>query len=79
MYVKHLMEYLEGFVDGAKGNAINNAKVYVEREGEMQEIHRIEVLESTIIGQSSVLVLFKAQTTGRKDHKLKLPAGYTDG
>ena len=44
MFVKHLMEYLEGFVDGTKGNAINNARVYVEREGEMQEIHRIEVL-----------------------------------
>jgi|TARA_R110001592_G_scaffold358498_1_gene663539 hypothetical protein len=61
MYVKHLMEYLEKFVDEDKGNAINNARVYVERQGALHEISRIEVLENNVIGQPSILVAFKTK------------------
>ena len=61
MYVKHLQEYLDQFTDGKKGNAVSNAKAYMEMEdGTLAEIRRMEVLESTIIGDSSVMVVLKA-------------------
>ena len=67
MYVKHLQEYLDQFTDGKKGNAVSNARAYIELEdGTFAEIRRMEVLESTIIGDSSVMVVMKAD----KSHKL---------
>ena len=33
MYIKDLMKYLEHFIDGEKGNAINHAKIYMKSEG----------------------------------------------
>lgn len=67
MYVKHLQEYLDQFTDGKKGNAVSNARAYIELEdGTLAEIRRMEVLESTIIGDSSVMVVMKAD----KSHKL---------
>ena len=59
MFVKHLQEYLDQFTDGKKGNAISNARIYIDVNGHLEEIKRIEVQESNIIGQSSVRVVFK--------------------
>ena len=59
MFVKHLQEYLDQFTDGKKGNAVTNARIYMEVNGHLEEIKRIEVQESNIIGQSAVRVVFK--------------------
>ena len=53
MYVKHLMEYLEKFVDNKKGNAIQNATVYIQKNDSMHEIKTI----ITRIGEGSKIVL----------------------
>ena len=66
MYVKHLMEYLEKFVDSKKGNAIQNATVYIQKNDTMHEISRIEVLENNIIGQPSIFVLLRTLEDGKK-------------
>ena len=60
MFVKHLQEYLDQFTDGKKGNAVSNARVYMQMNGHLEEIKRIEVQDSNIIGQNSIRVVFKA-------------------
>ena len=57
MFVKHLQEYLDQFTDGKKGNAISNARIYMHVNGHLEEIRRIEVQESNIIGQQSIRVV----------------------
>ena len=59
MFVKHLQEYLDQFTNGKKGNAISNATIYMHVGGHLEEIRRIEVQESNIIGQQSVRVVLK--------------------
>ena len=59
MFVKHLQEYLDQFTDGKKGNAVSNAKIYMQVGGHLEEIKRIEVQESNIIGQSAIRVVLK--------------------
>ena len=59
MYVKHLQEYLDQFTDGKKGNAVSNATIYMQIGGHLEEIKKIEVQESNIIGQQSVRVVLK--------------------
>ena len=59
MFVKHLQEYLDQFTDGKKGNAISNARIYMHVNGHWEEIRRIEVQESNIIGQQSIRVVLK--------------------
>ena len=59
MFVKHLQEYLEQFTNGRKGNAISNARIYMQIGGHLEEIKRIEVQESNIIGQQSIRVVLK--------------------
>ena len=59
MFVKHLQEYLDQFTNGKKGNAISNATIYMHVGGHLEEIRRIEVQDSNIIGQSSIRVVFK--------------------
>ena len=59
MFVKHLQEYLEQFTDGKRGNAISNARIYMEVNGHLEEVRRIEVQESNIIGQSMIRVVLK--------------------
>ena len=61
MFVKNLMEYLQQFVNDKKGNAIQNARVFIQKGGEMHQISRIEVLENNIIGQPSIFVLLRTQ------------------
>ena len=59
MFVKHLQEYLDQFTNGKKGNAVSNATIYMHVGGHLEEIRRIEVQESNIIGQNSIRVVFK--------------------
>ena len=59
MFVKHLQEYLDQFTDGKKGNAVSNARIYMQMNGHLEEIKRIEVQESNIIGQSAIRVVLK--------------------
>ena len=59
MFVKHLKEYLDQFTDGKKGNAVSNATIYMEVNGHLEEVKRIEVQESNIIGQSAIRVVLK--------------------
>ena len=59
MFVKHLQEYLDQFTDGKKGNAISNATIYMQVNGHLEEVKRIEVQESNIIGQSAIRVVLK--------------------
>jgi hypothetical protein len=42
-----------------EGNAISNAKIYMEVNGHLEEVKRIEVQESNIIGQSAIRVVLK--------------------
>ena len=62
MFVKHLQEYLDQFTDGKKGNAISNATIYMQVDGHLEEVKRIEVQESNIIGQSAIRVVLKPTT-----------------
>jgi len=62
MFVKHLQEYLDQFTDGKKGNAVSNARIYMQVGGHLEEIKRIEVQESNIIGQSAIRVVFKPES-----------------
>ena len=66
MYVKHLIEYLAKFVYNKKGNAIQNATVYIQKNDTMHEIQKIEVLENNIIGQPSIFVLLRTIEDGKK-------------
>ena len=59
MFVKNLQEYLDHFTDGKKGNAVSNARIYMQIGGHLEEIRRIEVQESNIIGQSMIRVVLK--------------------
>jgi hypothetical protein len=59
MFVKHLQQYLDQFTDGKRGNAVSNARIYMQMNGHLEEIKRIEVQDSNIIGQSSIRVVLK--------------------
>ncbi len=61
MFVKHLQEYLEQFtnVKGRQITGIGNARIYMEVNGHLEEVKKIEVQESNIIGQNSIRVVLK--------------------
>ena len=59
MYIKDLMNYLGEFINGTKGNAINHAKIYMKIGPYLEEIKRIDVEESRLIGDGSIRVVFK--------------------
>ena len=61
MFVKHLQEYLEQFtvIRGKKTTGIGNARIYVQVGHHLEEIKKIEVQESNIIGQQSIRVVLK--------------------
>jgi hypothetical protein len=63
MFVKHLQEYLEQFtvVKGKKVTGIGNARIYMQIGDHLEEIRRIEVQESNIIGQNSIRVVLKPE------------------
>ncbi len=58
MFVRHLQQYLDQFTNGKKGNGVSNATIYVQVGGHLEEIRRIEVQESNIIGSDSIRVVF---------------------
>ena len=64
MFVKHLQEYLEQFtnVKGRQITGIGNARIYMEVNGHLEEVKRIEVQESNIIGQNSIRVVLKPES-----------------
>ena len=62
MFIKHLQEYLDQFTDGRRGTAISNARIYMQVGGHLEEVKRIEVQESNIIGQNSIRVVLKPTT-----------------
>ena len=59
MFVKHLQQYLDQFTNGTKGTAVSNASIFVQIGGHLEEIRRIEVQESNIIGNDSIRVVLK--------------------
>jgi len=51
MRVQDLQQLLSEFTDKLKGNAISDARIYVAKDGYLEEIRRIEVHENNIIGK----------------------------
>ena len=72
MFVKHLQEYLDQFTNGKRGNAISNARIYMQMGGHLEEIKRIEVHESNNPKDTSIRVVLKPN----REEKLILPPGY---
>ena len=68
MLVKDLQQFLETFTDKLKGNAISHASIYVEKDGFLEEILRMEVQEHMLIGQSGLRLVLKTQ----KEKKLHM-------
>ena len=68
MLVKDLQQFLGSFTDKLKGNAISHAKIYIEKDGYLEEIKRMEVQEHVIVGQPGMRLVLKTST----DQKLKL-------
>ena len=59
--VKDLQQFLGTFTDKLKGNAISHARIYVEKDGFLEDIIRMEVQENRIIGQSGLRLVLKTQ------------------
>ena len=67
MRVRDLMNYLTEFMDnkGKIGTGLGDASVFIQVGGHLEELRRIEVQESTIIGANSVRLVLKPTTTKR--------------
>ena len=63
MFVKHLQQYLDQFTNGTKGTAVSNATIYMQVGGHLEEIRRIEVQESNVIGNDSIRVVLNPTKT----------------
>ena len=61
MLVKDLQQFLGSFTDKLKGNAISHARLYVEKDGYLEEIVRMEVQEHRLIGQAGLRLVMKTQ------------------
>jgi hypothetical protein len=61
MLVKDLQQFLGTFTDKLKGNAISHASIFVEKDGFLEDIVRMEVQENRIIGQSGLRLVLKTQ------------------
>ena len=59
MLVKDLQQFLGSFTDKLKGNAISDAKIFIEKDGFLEEIKRMEVQEHTIVGQPGMRLVLK--------------------
>ena len=68
MLVKDLQQFLGNFTDKLKGNAISHARIYVEKDGLLEDIVRMEVQEHRLIGQQGLRLVLKTQ----KEKKLHL-------
>ena len=75
MLVKDLQQFLGTFTDKLKGNAISHARIYVEKDGFLEEIKRMEVQENRLIGQSGLRLVLKTQKEKKLhvDDKLMKP------
>ena len=75
MLVKDLHQFLGGFTDKLKGNAISHARIYVEKDGFLEDITRMEVQEHRLIGQQGLRLVMKTQKEKRlhMDDKLIKP------
>ena len=75
MLVKDLQQFLGTFTDKLKGNAISHARIYVEKDGFLEEIKRMEVQEHRLIGQSGLRLVLKTQKEKKlhMDDKLMKP------
>ena len=74
MRVQDLQQLLSEFTDKLKGNAISDAKVYVAKDGYLEEIRRIEVHENNILGKrpsTGIRLVMKTQN----EKRLLLPKG----
>ena len=77
MLVKDLQQFLGSFTDKLKdgrgrGNAVQYARIYIEVDGYLEEIKRMEVQENNIIGaQQGLRLVLKPM----KSKKLILPPG----
>mgnify|MGYP003133930635 FL=1 len=69
MLVKDLQQFLGSFTDKLKGNAISHAKIFIEKDGYLEEIKRMEVHEHQIIGQPGLRLVLKTQN----EKKLIMP------
>ena len=76
MFVKDLQQFLSKFTEATRngkrqGNAVSDAKVYVEKNGFLEEIIRMEVHtnDGTLIGQQSHRLVLKTQN----DRKIRMP------
>ena len=61
MLVKDMQQFLGTFTDQLKGNAISHATIYVEKDGYLEDIVRMEVQENRMIGQSGLRLVLKTQ------------------
>jgi len=68
MLVKDLQQFLGTFTDKLKGNAISHASIYVEKDGFLEDIVRMEVQEHMLIGQAGLRLVLKTQ----KEKKLHM-------
>ena len=59
MRVQDLQQLLAKFTHKLKGNAVSHAKIFVEKEGYLEEIKRMEVQEHAIIGQPGLRLVLK--------------------
>ena len=73
--VKDLQQFLGTFTDKLKGNAISHASIYVEKDGFLEEIVRMEVQEHRLIGQAGLRLVLKTQKEKKlhMDDKLMKP------
>jgi hypothetical protein len=67
MRLRHFMEYLQEFMDnkgkGQKGS-LGDCSVFMQVGNHLEELKRIEVQESTIIGANSMRIVLKPQKLG---------------
>jgi len=73
--VKDLQQFLGTFTDKLKGNAISHARIYVEKDGFLEEIKRMEVQENRLIVQAGLRLVLKTQKEKKLhvDDKLMKP------
>ena len=74
MRVQDLQQLLSEFTDKLKGNAISDAKIYVAKDGYLEEIRRIEVHENNIVGKRPSAGLRLVMKT-MNEKRLLLPKG----
>ena len=67
MRLRDLQQILEKFTDGQKGSMISDCPVYIETQsGHFEDVRRIEVQESAIIGDPNpARLVLKADSDNR--------------